>query len=167
MAWPRPVRIIGVGSPQGDDAVAWEVVRQLRERFAGLQGVEWHAVGGGQRLLDLLDGQGSLVLVDAMAGAAEPALVQRLAWPDPRLDILRPGSTHGLRPAEALQLGAALGVLPRQIAIFGIAVGSIVTGPGLSAPMTAALPAVVACIAVELLKVLMLAPVADAPGSPR
>jgi len=150
MAWPGPLRVIGVGSPHGDDAVAWEVVRQLRGRLGEWPGVEWHMVGGGQRLLDLLDGQGSLVLIDAMAGAAEPGAVQRLAWPDPRLDILQPGSTHGLRPAESLQLAAALGVLPLQVVIFGIALGKLETGSGLSALVTDALPAVVERIAAEL-----------------
>jgi len=28
MSWPRPIRVVGVGSPLGDDAVAWEIVRR-------------------------------------------------------------------------------------------------------------------------------------------
>jgi hydrogenase maturation protease len=151
MDWPKPVRIIGVGSPHGDDALAWEVVGQLRGLCGELPDVEYHVVGGGQRLLDLLDGEGSVLLIDAIAGANEPGMVQRFDWPDARLDTLQPGSTHGLRPAETLQLAAALGVLPRKVVIFGIQVLGCETGAGLSAAVAAALPQVVQRVASELL----------------
>jgi hydrogenase maturation protease len=151
MEWPKPVRIIGVGSPHGDDALAWEVVAQLRGRLGELPGIECHVVCGGQRLLDLLDGKGSVLLIDALAGAAEPGVVQRFDWPDPRLEMLQPGSTHGLRPAEALQLAAALGVLPRKVVIFGIHVNTCKAGAGLSAAVAAALPQVSERIAAEFL----------------
>jgi hydrogenase maturation protease len=150
MDWPEPVRIIGVGSPMGDDAVAWEGVSNLRGRVGELAGVEFHAVGGGERLLDLLDGKGSLLLIDALAGAAEPGVMHRFAWPDPRLDILQLGSTHGLRPAETLQLAAVLGVLPRKVVIIGIQVTTCKTGAGLSAAVAAAIPEVVDCVVAEL-----------------
>jgi hydrogenase maturation protease len=79
-----------------------------------------HLIEGGQRLLDLLDGRGTLLLVDALAGGGEPGAMQRFEWPDRRVEILQPGSTHAIRPAQALDLAAALGVLPRHMVIYGI-----------------------------------------------
>jgi hydrogenase maturation protease len=121
MSWGRPVRVVGVGSPWGDDAVAWEVVRKLQREKAWSSEIEFHAVEGGQRLLDILDGRGTLLLVDALATQLAPGTIQRLEWPDPRLEALRPGTTHHLRPAEALWLAATLGLLPPRVVIWAIA----------------------------------------------
>ncbi len=120
MRWPQPVRVVGVGSPHGDDALAWELVRRLESQMEGQTRLEFHVVEGGQRLLDLLDGRGSLLLVDALAPAGAPGTIHRFEWPDPQIDSLRPGSTHDLRPAEALQLADALGLLPPRVVIFGL-----------------------------------------------
>ena len=56
MSWPRPIRIVGVGSPLGDDRLGWEAIRNLRERGNLPPDIELHMLEGGQRLLDLLDG---------------------------------------------------------------------------------------------------------------
>ena len=90
MRWPQPVRVVGVGSPHGDDALAWELVRRLESQMEGQTRLEFHVVEGGQRLLDLLDGRGSLLLVDALAPAGAPGTIHRFEWPDPQIDSLRP-----------------------------------------------------------------------------
>lgn len=149
MGLPRPVRVVGVGSPQGDDAVGWEIIRQLRQRGMEQNGVELHVAEGGQRLLDRLDGQGSLIILDAVCGD-RPGTVHRLEWPDARLEMLRPGSTHGVRPTEALRLAGVLGVLPTRVVIFGIEGTAWGTENGLSAIVATAVPVVIACIGEEL-----------------
>ena len=96
MSWSRPVRVVGVGSPLGDDAVAWEVVRELqREKEWGSE-TEFQAVEGGQRLLDVLDGRGTLLLVDALGSRVAPGTIQRLEWPDPRIEALAIGTKLNL-----------------------------------------------------------------------
>ena len=117
-----PIRVVGVGSPHGDDAIGLEVIRRLRARQKDFRGVEFIEIDSGQRLLDLLDGQGRLILIDALADAEQAGAVVRLEWPDARLEVLRPGSTHRMRPAEALQLAEALGLLPARIVFFGITI---------------------------------------------
>ena len=67
MSWLRPIRVVGVGSPLGDDAVSWEVVRRLQQQMGAGSDIEFHEVEGGSGLLAVLDGCGSLVLVDALA----------------------------------------------------------------------------------------------------
>lgn len=145
-----PLRVVGVGSPHGDDAVAWEVIRRLRELLGELPGVEWATVDGGQRLLDLLDGRGMLILVDALAGDGTPGTIHRLDWPDPRLAGLRPGSTHDLKPAQALQLAGALGVLPPVVTIFGIEARAFGPQEELSRAVADAVPELVRWIAEQV-----------------
>jgi len=148
---PRPIRVVGVGSPLGDDALAWEVVRKLRERLeASHPGIEFHAVEGGQRALDALDGRGTLFLVDAVAGGGTPGSIHHFDWPDQRVEALRPGSTHHLRPAEALRLAAALGILPPRVKVFGIEAESFDPGSALSPSVAAAVPELVGCIRKKL-----------------
>lgn len=145
-----PVRVLGVGSPLGDDAAGWETVRRLQRDKKWGSGIEFHIVEGGQRLLDKLDGRGTLLLVDAAASPVMPGTIQRLEGLDPRIDTLRPGTTHHLRPAEALQLAAALGLLPPKVVIWTIAGACFDFPVGLSPPVAAALPRLVQQIIAEL-----------------
>jgi len=156
MSWPepglpRPIRVVGVGSPLGDDALAWEVVRKLREHLeASHPGIEFHAVEGGQRVLDVIDARGTLFLVDAVAAGRTPGTIHRFEWPDPCVEALRPGSTHHLRPAEALRLAAALGTLPPRVIIFGIEAERFDPRLALSPSVAAAVPELVGRIMQEL-----------------
>jgi hydrogenase maturation protease len=137
MSWPRPVRVVGVGSPAGDDALAWHVIEQLGAH-GQRPGVEFHRADGGQRLLELCDGRGTLVLIDALAGGGAPGTIRRFDWPDPRFEVLRPGSTHGLRPAAALELAAALSLLPPRVMIFAVEAAALEPGTGLSPAVASA-----------------------------
>jgi hydrogenase maturation protease len=151
MTLPRPVRVVGVGSPHGDDAAGWEVVQWLRQRLAGAPGVEFHLADGGPRCLDLLDGRGTLVLVDALFGdGGSPGTIHRLEWPDERIESLHAGSTHAFRPAEALRLAAALGLLPERVVVCGIEAGGVNPGDGLSPAVAAAIAELVDRLADEL-----------------
>jgi len=135
--WPRPIRVIGCGSPHGDDAVAWQVVARLRNEKPALD-AELHSVSGGHAMLNLLDGTGSLVLIDAVSAGTESGTIHRLDWPTARAEVLRPGSTHALRPAEALQLASSLGLLPSHVIVWGIEVTGVQPGLGLSRPVAEA-----------------------------
>jgi hydrogenase maturation protease len=142
MVLPRPVRIVGIGSPNGDDAVAWEVIRRLREQGLARGDVTLHALDGGQRLLDVLDGHGSLVLIDAVSGSGRPGSIHHLKWPDHRLEVQRPRSTHGLGLAEALRLATTLGLLPPCVVIFAIELVGCGAGQGMTPAVASAVPEV-------------------------
>jgi hydrogenase maturation protease len=150
MTWPRPVRVVGVGGPAGDDAAAWEVVRRARGEKEWGGEIEFHAVEGGQGLLDVLDGRGTLLLADALAPGVGAGTTLRLEWPDARLGTLRPGTTHHLRPAEALRLAQALGLLPPRVVIWAVAGESFAPRPGLSPAVAAAVPELVRRMVAEL-----------------
>jgi nucleotide-binding universal stress UspA family protein len=53
MSWPTPIRIVGAGTPQGDDVIGWESARRLR---AFPLDATIHVVDGGQRLLTMATG---------------------------------------------------------------------------------------------------------------
>jgi hydrogenase maturation protease len=72
-------------------------------------------------------------LIDSLKRAgASPGTIHRLTWPDARLDDLHRGSTHALSPAQALQLAAALNLLPKQVIIYAIEIYRTEPGEGLS-----------------------------------
>lgn len=150
MTGAMPVRVIGCGSAQGDDALAWEVIRRLRGDARLPSGVELRSVEGGHQLLDMFDGCPMLIVVDAISSGRAPGLIHRFEWPDARLDTLRPGTTHHMRPAEALELAATLGILPQRVVIFGIEMSHLGSSEGLSQAVAAAVPGVVDGIVEEL-----------------
>lgn len=149
MSWPLPIRIAGVGSPQGDDAVAWHAVRKLREHLGHLPGVKFHQLDGGQQLLDLLDGHGTLCVIDAVLGE-NVGTIHRFVWPDRRVEVMRPGSTHLMCPAEALELAATLKILPPHVLIFGVEATDFDPGDRLSSAIQVAIPELVRRIVDEI-----------------
>jgi hydrogenase maturation protease len=124
MTWPVPIRIVGIGSPHGDDALGWEAVRLLREQIGNRPEIETYLAHGGQRLLELLDGQGTLVLIDGVQSGEPPGTIHHIEWPDPRLKSMRSHSTHGMGLGEALRLAQALGIAPNRVVILAVDVAS-------------------------------------------
>lgn len=150
MNWPLPLRVFGLGSPHGDDAVAWHVIEALR-RLPDLDGrVELRRLDGSQRLLDQLDGQGTLVVIDAMRGGQPLGSVLRLEWPDRRLERLRPATSHDLGLNAALELAQTLGTLPELVVIYGIEAGDCAPGAALSPAEAAAADELARRLAAEL-----------------
>ncbi|MBI3463376.1 MAG: hydrogenase maturation protease [Planctomycetes bacterium] len=135
MTWQPPIRVVGCGSPQGDDAVGWRAIERLRSQMR--PNVETHTVSTGWELLDILDGRGTLLLIDAVQSGQPPGTIHELRWPDPRLEQAHRGSTHGVSPAEALRLADACGLLPARVFIFAIEVGALAPLARLSSPAAA------------------------------
>lgn len=143
MSLPRPIRVVGSGSGWGDDAVAWEVIAQLRTRVAERPDVELFAVHGAEQILDVLDAHGTLILIDAVSSGAPAGTIHCFEWPDRRARIGHTGSTHSLCAATVLELATALGVLPSRVVVCGIEVQCLEGARALSAPVEAAVPELV------------------------
>jgi len=123
------LRVIGIGSPFGDDAVGWRVIELLRGRL--VSGVELLALDRpGPGLVTALEGVEHAVIIDAIrsggsAGDLHRIAFEALAWaPDSP-------SSHGFGVAHALRLAAALGSLPPRLEIHTIELGEL-AGDGLS-----------------------------------
>lgn len=140
-------RILGIGSPAGDDRAGWaaaEAVRAsawYRSRAASVT-VEC-LDRPGPALLAAMHGATQVVLIDAIRSGAAAGTVQRIDLDRIALPQIGCVSSHGFGLAEALALGQALGMLPERLTLFGVEAEDANDGEDLSAAVRAALPALV------------------------
>lgn len=145
MSQQERLKIIGIGSPFGDDRLGWEVIRQLQQRL----------VTGPELQLIALDRPGC-GLIQHLAGCRHCWLIDALQTPgaagrylQPRLADLTSGSeaiagSHGFGLLESLQLAATLGQLPPDLELHCITIDKAQFSPGpLSTPVRGALETLV------------------------
>jgi hydrogenase maturation protease len=112
---------VGIGNPlRGDDAAGLLAARALSAR--GEDGVEVRELEGEPiDLIETWEGAEAVVVADAVASGGEPGAVHRVDAAAGRLPAALAGpSTHALGLAEAVELGRALGRLPRRLVVYGI-----------------------------------------------
>lgn len=115
------LRVIGIGSPFGGDAVGFAAIERLGEE-TDLLPPETELLTldrPGSALIPLLEKSRAVILIDAMQSGRSPGTVQRLQLDD-LLAEANPPSSHSLGVAEALAMARALGVLPEKLLIYGI-----------------------------------------------
>jgi hydrogenase maturation protease len=112
------VRVIGVGSFQGDDQAGWKVVEMVRRDLP--PGVEAIAIAEPSRLLDYLEGCRKVVVIDSSRSGQPLGTISRLVWPDTALKAFVGETTHGLDVAGVLALAERLARLPPNLVLFGI-----------------------------------------------
>jgi hydrogenase maturation protease len=132
------VRVLGVGSPHGDDQVAWKVVEHFRRK--PIPGVDAIAVREPVRVLDHLEGCQRLVIVDATQSEAEPGTIIRPVWPAPEMHERSSRSTHGFGVDAVLKLADRLGWLPPSVVLIGIEIAACHPGTEVSPQVNGALP---------------------------
>ena len=124
------MRIIGCGNTdRGDDGAGILVARRLRD--LGLDAME-HS-GDGFALLELWHGSDDVVLVDAVASGQAPGTVS--VWDAVAQPLKSQNcrcSTHDFGPAEAIEIGRALGRLPQRVRIYGIEAAQLEPGSAAS-----------------------------------
>jgi len=116
------VRILGIGSPSGDDQAGWLTVDALRA--CGLEVDIEKLDRPGANLIPLLDGAAWVILIDAMQGSGQPGRIRRFDqkdWPTYSHGL----SSHGFGVLDALSLAQALGSLPPRLDLYGIEMGSV------------------------------------------
>lgn len=136
--------IIGIGqAAAGDDGVGLAVIEALRKSPP-------HEVGlfvapEASALLSLLESQAPVILIDAIVGI-EVGEVRLLTPESLESASFAPLSSHGLGVSEALRMAEILSPeLSPQVFIIGVGIEAPVTRSyGLSAPVLAAIPKVIA-----------------------
>ncbi len=151
-AAPARVLVAGVGNAlRRDDGAGIEVVRRLRA--AGTPaGVELHAEEGEPvGLLDRFAGRDAVVLVDTMRSGAPAGTVRRVDATDEPLPTALTGSTstHAIGLGQAVELARTLGRLPARVVVYAVEGARFDAGRELSAPVAAAVPALVDAVGVE------------------
>ena len=137
------IRIIGVGTPYGDDRAGLAIGARLA--LAPPCGCEVVTTDRpGAELIDLLSGAGAVIILDAVRSRRPPGTIHDLplsALPAAPLAY----SSHGIGIADALALAAALGRLPPG-RLIGIEAQPVVPRPGddLSEAVAAAFDAAIA-----------------------
>jgi len=136
----NPVRIIGVGSPFGQDRLAWQVIESLEA--AGIQDhfppgrLSLHSSDRpGAALLELMRGAEFVLIVDALQSGARAGTILCL---NPDQLATTPGfiSSHDFGVSAALELGLVLGDLPARVRVIAVEMDP---GQSSSRPLPAAL----------------------------
>ncbi len=115
------VRIIGLGSEHGDDAVGLRVAEQIRDAAPIEDVVAIRCVRPLPDLLEALEGARFAVLVDGVRSGGSPGQVSLV---DPDTIAARGAwSSHGLGPLAVLDLHRALSTTACDAAWLGIEIG--------------------------------------------
>lgn len=113
------IRIIGIGSPFGDDAVGLEIARILADSPPpDCEVIE--ADRPGTALVDLLEGAKAVILIDAVRSGAAPGTIHEFRFDELDHCAARFVSSHDLGVAAALQLARRLGRAPTVGRVIGI-----------------------------------------------
>lgn len=115
----KPIRVLGIGSPHGDDRIGWLVAQALNDSFSAPEVNILTLDRPGATLLQYLDGAKGAILIDALRGPHAPGTISSLS----RRRLLKEvgqWSSHLVGIPEALELGSALDMLPEQLILMGI-----------------------------------------------
>jgi len=143
-------RIICLGNPlMGDDGAGLAVYEALRQLPLpeDVELVEAGTIGLG--LLHLLEGVGRVYLIDAVEMGLAPGTVRCFTPQQVRISGDPVASLHQSGVAQALLLGEEMGLLPKELVLFGIQPQCIERREGLSAPVEKAVSEVASQVAGE------------------
>ncbi len=131
------VRILGIGSPSGDDQAGWLTVDALLANGVPTD-VDCHKLDRpGASLIPQLDNADWVILIDAMQSGAQVGHIQRFDrqdWPGYGHGL----SSHGVGVLDALSLAQALNSLPPRIDLYGIEIATVKPGDVAGEPVQAA-----------------------------
>lgn len=138
------IRIIGIGSPFGDDRIGWEVIDAIERggMIAGLPSGTVTALRCSQPATDLLpmmSGADAVFLIDGVKSGAAPGVLRKVDISELCAENGKL-SSHGLGVQESLALARALGLLPQAIVIYGVEIGEVGPEQGISREVLAAIP---------------------------
>ncbi len=139
------IRIIGIGSPFGDDAAGLEIARVLAA--AAPPNCEVIAVDRpGTALVDLLEDADAAILIDAVQSGAPPGTIHEFAFAELDCSAAHFVSSHDLGVAAAIRLAQKLGRAPSVGRVIGIEIA-----PGGTAQLCGLSPGTreAVCLAVE------------------
>lgn len=137
------VKIIGVGSPFGDDQIGLEVIRDLQSHPEVQKLIKKGVVAlleldrPSISLLEKMRGADFVIIIDAMKSGQPLGTIQK--FENEEIDTAECLlSTHGFGVLHTLQLGRALNQLPKNITIYGIEIDTANPGDEIHPEVTKA-----------------------------
>ncbi len=126
----RNVRILALGSPHGDDRVAWVIADRLSQD-PHVQSLV-RKLASPWDLVHHLVPECSVIVLDACIGSTCPGSIWRISERELANSPLAHPSTHGGSLVQSLELARALHRTIREVVVFGVAVESCEPGAELS-----------------------------------
>lgn len=149
-------RVLGIGSPFGDDQMGWRLVAAL-ESMARTEAPDsarqYSAVAldrPGSGLICALTGAQGVIVVDAVQNMGQPGRIHRLSV----AELTQASgylSSHSFGVAEALALADELKLLPRHLLILAVEMSSAAPSEDVSPAVAAAVPELCALIDTTLM----------------
>lgn len=144
------VRILGIGSPSGDDQAGWLTVDALLAAGVQTKGIDIQKLDRpGANLIPLLGDAAWVILIDAMQSHESVGHIRHFGaadWPAYRHGL----SSHGLGVLDTLALARELGSLPARLDLYGIEIGAANPGEPAGNEVQAAAQQLARRIAAEL-----------------
>jgi hydrogenase maturation protease len=144
------IRLLGIGSPWGDDRVGMLAVRALADIFHPAQVAVSVHDRPGAALIPLVRGAQTAVLVDAVRSGARPGTLHRMEGQAVFAAGRNLSSTHGFGLADALALADELGEGPSRLVLWGVEIETADFTEKLSPAVRAALPGLVEAVSDEV-----------------
>jgi hydrogenase maturation protease len=133
--------VIGLGNPdRGDDAVGVQVARRVAAERLDIRVLE---LDDPSEALDAWAPEDTVVVADAVSAGGDPGDIHVLDAVARRLPTgsWAAGGTHALGLAAVVELGRALGRLPRRLVVVGVEAAGFDHGAPMSDAVAAAVPA--------------------------
>lgn len=125
----KPILVLGIGSPFGDDQLGWQAIDLLKNR-AEIQAFLKNQLHlekcdrPGLNLLTLMQGAETVFLIDAIKSDGNEGALHR--WENLEIEKMsRFISSHQIGVAEAIKLGRVLNQLPKNVILYGIEITEI------------------------------------------
>ncbi len=131
----EPVLFVGIGSAHGDDQVGWAFADLIASQ-AGIC-LEVRKAHEPAELLNWLDGIEKLHICDACVTDAPAGELATWRFPSAAIEETGFASTHAISLPAVLRLSEQLGILPREVVIWGVTITCAAPGESLSPPVEA------------------------------
>jgi hydrogenase maturation protease len=133
----QTIKVIGIGSPFGDDRLGWVAIDLLKQQQIA-QKCHQHLIlescdRPGAQLIEIMRGIDSVILIDAVKSNKVPIGTLHCLKND-EIFTVNDGclSSHAFGVGQALQLASVLGDLPQSVIFYGLEIDDKNTTDNLS-----------------------------------
>ena len=133
----KPIHVVGMGSPHGDDQVGWQAIAYLQQsstfqQTCGNRVALYTCETPLDGFLERAKESQTLIVIDAVVAGSVPGTIMRLTE-DNLPKTCFPSSSHGYGVAQMITLGRAMNMLPSHLVVIGVEINEAKPGEPLGA----------------------------------